>query len=94
MLFRQVFGFYGKGLSVGKVQCDFGQLWSTEYVLSAYGVNGVESHSREHVPCRHLTAVVIAAKSVGQWAILGVEYFAYQLLGALWRPAKAYRYAT
>ena len=79
---RESVGYDSEGLAVKQVNGYLLHLRSAEYVLAAHWVDGIESHSREHVPCRHLTAVVVAAKTVYCRTILSVEYLANEFLSA------------
>ena len=59
------------------------QLRRTEDVAGRHGVDRVKSHRRKHIPGRHLTAVVVAAKAFGLRQILSLDDFAHQFLRAL-----------
>ena len=82
LFFAQSLGHHCECLAAGQLEGDFRHLGCAEDVAAAHGVYGIEAHSREHVPGRHLSAVVIAAESVGLGQILGVEYLAHQFLRA------------
>ena len=73
ILFAQILRHHGECLSVGKIEGDGGKLGRTEDILGTDGIHRIESHGREHIPGRHLSAVVVAAQSVWLGKILGVE---------------------
>ena len=55
-----------------------------EYVLVCSGAYGIESESREHIPCRGLSVVFVAAISVGGCEIHLVHDLAHPVLGFPW----------
>ena len=78
VLLAQILRHHGECLSTGKIEGDGGKLGRTEDILGTDGIHRIESHGREHIPSRHLSAVVIAAQSVWLGKILGVEDFAHK----------------
>ena len=64
VLCGEVQRFHGEGLSFPHLDRNFGQLRCTEHQFAADRVHRVEAHGGEHVPCGHLSAVVVPDKSV------------------------------
>ena len=84
VLGRNAIGYNGECLAFGQMKHNLWHLWSTEYILATDRVHRIETHCREHVPCRHLSAVVVAAESVNGGVVLCVENLAYEFLRARW----------
>ena len=74
----------GKSLSILKVQLHLGEQRHAKFILSAAGVDRVESHRAHHIPCRHLSAVLVAANAVGGVAVHLLHYLHYILPCLLW----------
>ena len=51
--------------AVGEMKGCGGEKWGTEGITARSGVDGIETKGGKDIPCRHLPAVLIAAKSVG-----------------------------
>ena len=51
--------------AVGEMKGYGGEQWGTEGVAARGRINGIEPESGKDVPCRHLPAILIAAKPVG-----------------------------
>ena len=47
--------------AVSKMQFQIGHVRRPDHILPAARAYGVEAHCAENVPCRHLSAVVVAA---------------------------------
>ena len=76
----QTFSQNGESLSILQVKHKFRHLRCTEYIFSAYRIHRIESHGREHIPGRHLSAIIVSAKSVRSRTILGIEDLTDQFL--------------
>ena len=54
------------------------------YVIGAIGrVDRIKTERTKHIPARHLSAVLIAAMSIGGIVVLGAQYLAHTLTGFL-----------
>ena len=68
--------------SIRQVYGGFRNLGRAQDVFSGYRINGIEAQGAEDVPCRHLSAVIIAAQTVGSGVIEAVEHFTNQFGGS------------
>ncbi len=58
------------------------------YILIGTRGYGIEAHRTEHIPCRHLPAVFVAAQAVGLVGILFVHDPAHEILCFPWLSGK------
>ena len=94
ILLAQVLCLDRKGIAIGEMQGELRHLRSSKDILAAHRIDRIESHCRKHIPCRHLSTVVVAAESVRQRLVLGVEDLSHNL-GCLVRMAsQLYIYIT
>lgn len=56
---------HGERFSARESQSRFGHLGRSENVFAAAWIDGIEAHRRENIPRAHLSAVFVAADSVG-----------------------------
>ena len=80
MFFRQILRNNRESLAIDQMQGHLRQLWSTEYIFRTYRIYRIESHRTKHIPSRHLSAIIISAKSVGFVFVLSIKYFTNQFL--------------
>ena len=78
ILLAQSLGLYSEDIAVGHIERDARKLGRTKNITAADRIYGIEAHSREDVPSRHLTAIVVSAKAIGRGTILGVKYFTHK----------------
>ena len=71
----------GERLAVLQMESELVEVRHTEHILVAAGTYRIEAHCREHIPCRGLTVVFVAAIAVGMGGVELVHNLTDPVLG-------------